>query len=145
MHRRFLVAWSGFQFEMLIALVCVLTGFPLAIGLLPTPNAIDALLPEIVRSAWGISLTLGGAFTLGGILWRYYNRTQFLAGLYLERAGLGMLGAAVIVYVTSIALVIGVPSIFSSSIYGAFVAACYSRSRSIGREIRIIKEYGSLD
>lgn len=145
MVHRLLRAWTGFQFELLWAVVCLLVGLPLASGLAPSPTSVNALLPSVLRVIWGMSLTLGGGLTLSGILWRHIDASRFISGLYVERAGLVMLGTSAAVFVIVIWFYAGAPTLFVAAIYGAFIAACISRTKSIGMEISIIREHGGTD
>ncbi len=140
--QRIVVAWSGFQFELLIAIMCMLTGLPLGFGVAPSPSSIAAVLPTFGQIAWGISLSLGGASVVYGIVWRYFKPTQFIAGLYIERGGLYMLASSVSCFVIAAVVFAGAPSAFVAAFVGAFVAACISRTRSIKREIAIIRQHG---
>lgn len=145
MVHRIIRAWAGYQFEILWAVVCLLVGLPLASGLAPSPSSVNALLPTVLRVVWGISLTLGGGLTLSGILWRHLNVNRFVSGLYVERSGLLMLGTSAAAFVLVVWFYAGAPSLFVAAIYGAFIAACVSRTRSIGMEISIIREHGETD
>lgn len=145
MLHRVVRAWTGYQFEILWAIVCLLVGLPLASGLAPSPTSVNALLPVVHRIVWGISLTLGGGLTLFGILWRHLDSSRFIPGLYVERAGLFMLGTSAAVFVVVLWFYAGAPSLYVAAVYGAFIAACISRTRSIGTEINIIREHGGTD
>lgn len=140
--RKLVSAWNGFQFELFFALICLASGLPLAFGVVPSPTSVTAVLPKLMVIAWGCSLSLGGGCISYGILWRFYRPAQFIAGLYVERAGLYMLSSAVVVFILAVTLFAGAPSFFAAALYGAFVAACISRSRSISLEINIIRSHG---
>lgn len=80
-----------------------------------------------------------------GIMWRYFKPKQFIAGLYVERAGLYMLVSSISCFIIAAVVFSGAPSVFVALLIGAFVAACISRSRSIGKEISIIREHGGIE
>lgn len=145
MVRRLASAWQGFQFELLIAFIFAVSGLPLALGVAPNPTSIIAVLPDIARVVWGILLSTGGFLVLWGIIWRHYNPIKFVSGLYLERAGLYMLGSSTAVFVLAIVVFAGTAGFFAGMTYGAFAAACASRTRSIGKEIGIIREHGTSE
>jgi hypothetical protein len=145
MVRNLANAWQGFQFEILIAFICALSGIPLAFSIAPRPTSIVVVLPELARIVWGISLSLGGSLVLVGIIWRYNNPIKFISGLYLERAGLYMLGSSTAVFVLAIIVFAGANGFFSGMTYGAFASACLSRTMLITREISIIREHGTSE
>lgn len=140
--RRIGVAWTGFQFELFVAIMCTLIGLPLAAGIAPQPNSVVAVFPSFAVIVWGLSLTLGGASVVYGILWRHFRPVRFISGLLMERAGLYMLASSISCFIIAAIVFAGLPSIFMALLVGAFVAACVSRIRSINKEISIIREHG---
>lgn len=135
-------AWGVHQFELWVALLCMISGLPLALGVAPSPNSALAVMPTWTFFLWGLSLSLGGGCTVTGILWRYLNKQQFIAGLLVEKAGLFMLGAACAVLALAIGFYAGGPGLLTSGICGALAAACASRIRTINKEAKIVKEHG---
>lgn len=79
---------------------------------------------------------------MSGIVWREYKRDSYIVGLYIERAGLHILSGAVLAFAIAVIFAVGAPSFFSGAVYGAFILACFSRSRAIGKEASIIRELG---
>lgn len=135
-------AWSIHQFELFVALLCMVTGAPLAFGIAPSPNSIAATLPTWTLFVWGIMLSLGGLCTVAGILWRHINKQQFLAGLKVEEAGLWMLGSCSAVLALAIGYYVGMAAILTSGIFAALALACVSRIRTTHKEAKIVKEHG---
>lgn len=91
---------------------------------------------------WGLLLTFGGVSVMAGILWRHYQPAKFISGLWLEQAGIIMLGSAVLIFTIVVILYGKTSSVFTSSINGAFIAACLSRIVAIRKEIGIVREHG---
>lgn len=142
MMKGILRAWNAFQFELFVAMLCMYTGLPLALGVVPAPHSIAYTLPPWTLSIWGLMLSLGGLCTVTGILWRYINKVQFVAGLYVEKAGLWMLGSCSIVLGIAIGYYAGDVGLLTAGVFGALAAACFSRIRTINKEADIVKEYG---
>jgi len=138
----FLRAWSQYQFELFVAALCMFVGLPLALGVAPAPTSIAATLPDWTLFFWGASLSLGGACTVTGILWRAYNRLQFVAGLLVEKAGMHLLGASSVVLALAIGVYAGDIGILTSGIFGALFCACVSRIRTINKEVAVVREHG---
>jgi hypothetical protein len=138
-------AWSLFQFELFVALLCTVTGLPLAFGIAPSPNSIAATLPTWTLFLWGVMLSVGGLCTVAGILWRHYNEQQFLAGLKVEEAGLWMLGSCSAVLAIAISAYAGSVGLLTAGIFGALAAACVSRIRTTHKEAKIVREHGQED
>jgi hypothetical protein len=141
MMRGIMRAWNTAQFELFVALLCMVSGVPLSLGIAPNPNSIVATLPTWAVVAWGVSLSFGGGCTVTGILWRHINELQFIAGLYVEKAGLYMLGSACLVLALAIGIHVGGSGLVTSGICGALAAACVSRVRTINKEAKIVKEH----
>lgn len=138
-------AWSMHQFELFVALLCMVSGLPLAFGIAPSPNSVVATMPTWTHFAWGLSLSLGGLCTVTGILWRYLNPKQFLSGLKVEEAGLWMLGSACTVLALTIGFYAGGAGILVAGLCGALAGACLSRIRTTHKEAKIVKEHGGED
>lgn len=102
-------------------------------------------MPTWTFFAWGLSLSLGGACTVTGILWRYINKHQFLAGCFVEKAGLFMLGAACAVLAIAIGFYARGAGTLTAGICGALAMACMTRIRTINKEAKIVREYGEED
>lgn len=135
-------AWGAYQFELFVAILCMVSGIPLAIGVAPSPNSVIAVMPTWTFFAWGLSLSLGGGCTVTGILWRYFDKRQFLAGCLVEKAGLFMLGTSCSVLGLAIAFYAGATGTLTAGLCFALMLACFSRIRTINKEASIVKEYG---
>lgn len=135
-------AWSAHSHEMYTAVLCVLVGIPLVVGITPSPNSVQNILPTWALVVWGITLTLGGLCTVTGILWRYFQPLQFVRGLLIEKAGQYMLGASCSVLCLAISLYTGPGGLLIAGTYGAFALACISRTRTINKEVKVVKEHG---
>lgn len=135
-------AWGLFQFELFVALLCMISGLPLAFGVAPSPNSAIAVMPTWTFFAWGVFLSLGGFCTVTGILWRYIDKRQFMVGLLIEKAGLFMLMAECLVLAIAVVYYAHGPGSLQAGILVALVLACWSRIRTINKEASIVKEHG---
>lgn len=107
---------------------------------------LDSRLAPITVVMWGAALGIGSALALAGVIC-YAHERYLMPGLYLERAGLTLVGIAAAVYASVVlhyaADLNGVR--FSVSVQIAYSAACFFRAwqdhRAISRAARI---YGRM-
>lgn len=118
-------------FQTFLLALCVVSGIPLAFGM-STASSIEALLPEWMAVAWGVSLVTGAALGLTG---SYWPRSNYATALTLERVGLVIAGPAAIVYACVI-FIYGWPGgVVAGLITLAFGASCLQRAHDIGKVI----------
>lgn len=99
--------------EAFVALLCLLASVGYVAGR-PQPTSIDALLPEVIRFAWGMYLLLGGLGVLIGLVggWRR-----------VEKAGLWLLAGPGVAY-AAIAYAYGrTPALFAAGVTFAFAVS----------------------
>lgn len=119
-------AWNPFQlFLLALSLVS-------SVGLLQGKSGsqlLDARLNDFAVSLWGAALAIGSLLAMAGV-WCYRHPHRLMSGLYLERGGLVLVGAAASVYsfvvLHSAADVSGVR--FTASVQIGYAAACFFRS-----------------
>lgn len=130
-------AWNPFEvFLLVLSLVA-------SIGLLQGNSGsavLDQHLSPLAVSLWGASLAVGSALALAGV-WCYRTPLRLVSGLYLERAGLLLVGAAAGLYsfvvLYSAASVSGVR--WSVTVQVAYAAACLFRAWQDHRAIALTK------
>lgn len=134
-------AWN--PFEVFLLCLSLVSSFGLIQG-----NSGSAVLDQYLSDAavtlWGAALMIGSALALTGV-WCYRSARQLVAGLYLERAGLVLVGAAATIY--SIVLLHsagGVAGIrWAVCVQVAYASACFFRAwqdhRAIGRTRRLYR------
>lgn len=132
---------SEMPFEVLIILLCILTGLPMALGVLPQPNSLIATLPSWTIKCWGGLLSVGGITALIGLIMSHLiARRRFVEGMYLEAGGLLVIGSGALVFGLCIVVAVGWPAVFSISVYCIMAAACFFRYRTIRRTISKMRE-----
>jgi hypothetical protein len=121
-------------FQVYILALCVLSGATLLLKD-QTPSAIQGLLPGWLQLAWAIMLVGGSIIALFGSYWPG-GRGGYANALTAERIGLGIVGAAAVVYGLAIIVVVSLPGIVAAGITLGFGLSCLIRARDIGRIIR---------
>jgi hypothetical protein len=96
--------------------LCIASGITALAG--PRPGSLSAILPPALVMVWNLTLVLGAALSLVGLL-RVHLR--------LEVAGLIWLGTASLVYAVAIALRFGLSGVVAAAIVAAFALAAFTR------------------
>jgi hypothetical protein len=110
------------SFELMVASVGLLAGFPLLLGP-PYPGIIDNLLPTWLVALWSIQLVSGCLLVLLGL---------FKGSPKEERFGLSVLSPASLVYAVAVIFVLGQEGILAAIPYVLFSAACTLRWYILG-------------
>lgn len=127
-HR--LTALAEHPFELLFGLLFALNGLSLAAGGTP-PASLNATLPSLVVTAWGVAQLVAGALIVVGIVLRYVRPATLLIGLRLERAGLWPLAAVAAVYSVVALGYAGTRALFPVCVLAAVAFACVARARAV--------------
>ena len=127
--RRF-IALTDHPFELLFAVLAFFNGLALALGAVP-PASLNATLPALVVSAWGVAQFLAGGLIVTGIILRYARPALMLIGLRLERAGLWPLAAVCAVYSVVALGYAGPRALFPVAVLAVVAAACAARARAV--------------
>lgn len=119
-------------FEVFTAILCLISGVPLAIGKIEA-DSIEASLPRLFAHGWGISLLTGAVLTLVGLIIannvngpRAFHR--MIAGHKIERLGLLTLSWASGIYACSILLAVGVGGFVAAMLIFTFSLTCLTRA-----------------
>jgi hypothetical protein len=130
-------AWNSFQ----VFLLCL--SVAASFGLLQGNSGstvLDARLSNLAVVLWGAALVVGSLLAMVGI-WCYRTPARLFLGLYLERAGLLLVGTGAVVYsgviLYAAAHVSGVR--WTVSVQMAYAAACFFRSWQAHRAIKVIR------
>jgi hypothetical protein len=138
-------------FELFFVLLCVVSGIPLMLGVVSSPQSLEAALPELLIRIWGATLLLGGLVALCGIGLRHEDnfkikrRPRFIEGFILEGAGLVALASAAAVIALALIVLTGTKALFGVSTYFMFVLACLFRYRHIRKVVRKMREAIELE
>lgn len=92
-----------------------------ALALNAAPGTLNSILPHWAIMIWGLTLTLGSAATLGGMV------RQSLTGIIVEQVGSVMVGVACIYYSALAVLVAGLDAVQTVGIVAAWGGACLIR------------------
>lgn len=137
---------SEMPFEVLITLMCLFSGLPMALGILPSPSSVLSTLPVWAIRCWGVMLSVGGLTTIIGLLMSHATRNRkFVEGLYIEGGGMLILGSGALVFGLTIMAAAGMRSIFSVCVYLALTASCFFRFRTAKQTVRKMKEAIDLE
>jgi hypothetical protein len=103
-------------------------------------TVLDAKLNDTAVTLWGAALVVGSVLAMAGI-WCYRRPTSLYAGLYLERAGLVLVGAGAVIY--SGVVIMAAPHVsgvrWTVSVQIAYAAACFLRSWQAHRMLHAIR------
>ncbi len=125
---------SRHPFETYLLVLAAVSGIPLAFGE-PNSASIEATLPPLLVTGWGVMLVAGSLLALLGLYWRGHSGT----GLLMERAGLVGVGGASLVYAGATILAApGWSGAFAAAITSGFGVACFAQARRISTRIRAV-------
>lgn len=128
-------------FEVLITVLCLIVGLPMALGVLPPPTSLVRTLPEWSIRCWGSLLSLGGITTLVGLLLSHATqKRRFIEGLYIEGAGMAILGSGALVFGLTIFVAAGWHAMFSVLVYLVMAVSCFFRYRTTRHTVKKMKE-----
>lgn len=137
---------SEMPFEVLIVFLCLFSGLPMALGILPSPGSLIRTLPTWGIRLWGATLSIGGFMAIIGLVMSHVDRRRrFIEGMYIEGGGLLMIGAGALVFGLCILVAAGWPAAFSILIYGVMAASCFFRFRTVRRTVRKMREAIDLE
>lgn len=132
---------SEMPFEVLITFLCLATGLPMAVGILPSPASLIRVLPGWSIQCWGAMLSMGGLLTFVGLgLSHATKHRKFIEGLYIEGAGMLILGAGTLVFGLTIAAAAGWRALFGMLVYFVMAASCFFRFRTLRRTVSEMKK-----
>lgn len=127
-------------FDLLLAVLCVLSGGIQLLGA-PPPPSITRGLPDVVRIGWSVALLCGGLLVVVGLVGRAVPRplpTEVIL-THLERAGLMAMAVAAAVYAVVITAA-SAPSLASAMLpLGTFIVfafACWLRAADLAEDLR---------
>jgi hypothetical protein len=119
-------------FQVYMLTISIITGVPILFGNIGA-GSMAREIPFWLAFCWGLALFLGSAVALIGCYWH----RDYATALALERAGLGFVGLAAVVYAVVIMFAAGSSSppsrIIPIGIIGAYGFSCLRRARDIGR------------
>jgi hypothetical protein len=128
-------AWNPFHVFLLA--LCLASSIGLIQGNSGS-QVLDDRLNDLAVSLWGAALAVGSLLALGGVACYAVSR-GLVPGLYLERAGLLLVGGAATIYtvilLTSAADVTGVR--YTATVQTAFAAASFFRAWQSHRAIAL--------
>lgn len=131
-------------FDLLLAMLCVLSGGSQLLGA-PPPPSITRGLPDVVRVGWSAALLCGGALVIAGLLGRATPRplaTEVIL-THLERAGLLAMAVAAAIYAVVITAA-SVTTLSSATLplgtFLVFAFACWLRAADLAEDMRQLLE-----
>lgn len=132
---------SEMPFEVFITILCLMAGLPMALGILPPPTSLVRTLPVWAIRCWGSLLSLGGITTLTGLFLSHATKKRrFVEGLYIESAGMAILGSGALVFGLTIFVAAGWHAMFSVLVYFVMAASCFFRYRATRHTVKKMKE-----
>lgn len=134
------------EFELYWPILLLLFGLPVAIGRVPTPGSINALVDPFIARAWSVALVAGALTHLIGMAWKQptsYPKRLATSGLILEYVGLTTQAAACGVFIIALAWRSSQTGDVSNFIGAGLVvfglAACGKRAWKVNRVLQIEK------
>lgn len=99
------------------------------------PGSLERSLPDVILTAWYVTLLVSGAVGLAGCYWRW----DVVTGLLLERSAMLTAAAAGLVYVTALFTVGGWQATGAGFYVTAYLVASLVRARHITVDLRSIE------
>jgi hypothetical protein len=124
-------------YEIFMMVMALATGLPTVLGVTPTPGSLNSLVDPLAAHIWGISLTVGAATALLGVVWPQPADTKLMSvtALGLEQIGLVTVGCAGVFYAATLALT-PTASMIGIGIVAAFGAASLWRAWQLQRLLK---------
>lgn len=127
---------SRHQLVVCLLIVCFLSGIGPLSGKSPAPGSINAVVSHGTMLLWACMLTFGSALYLIALV---MQPRRLVTGVLMERVAAFALGAAGIIYGAAVLGAAGWSAILSAALIFTFGGLCFSRWRSIGKQIKAAK------
>ena len=102
-------------FELFLAVLCVVSGVPTLLGVIPRPGTLSAQLAPWLVFCWSFLLVAGGLAVIWGIVRRNES---------VERLGVSVLFPTALAYAVAIFATLGATGLIAACIVAAFGLAC---------------------